>query len=167
MLMQILNSLRPRAAHIVIIERDDGHTFFASTFNPRGVVARMSGAGFLTHRWQAVDSPHAEEIVKAVGREFNLHRVDAFGPWYAADYDDILRVLNDYDPESGRRWRDARFEIGTRVQVQGAGRGHIHSFRGPMVVVKLDTPRGTCAEVIAAKALVKPVLRLISDSRPA
>jgi hypothetical protein len=165
--MQFLKSLRPQAAHILIVERDDGHTHLISTFNPRGVIARLNGAGMLTHRWQAVDSEHAESIVAAVGMEFRHARHDAFGPWYASDYDDVLRVLNDYDPATGKRWRDARFEIGSRVQVTGAGRGHVKSFRGPMVVVKLETPQGDSREVIAPKSLLKPVLRLISDSAPA
>jgi hypothetical protein len=165
MIMQILKTIRrPKAAHIVILERDDGHTYFASTFNPQGVVLRLNGAGFLTHRCQVVDSPHAEAIVEAVGRQFELHRRDAFGPWYVADYDDVLRVLNDYDTETGRRWRDARFEIGARVRVTGAGKGAIKGFRGQMLIVTLDTPSGAAREVIAPKSLVKPVLRLIPDS---
>lgn len=165
--MQFLKSLRPQAAHILIVERDDGHAHLVSTFNPRGVIARLNGAGMLTHRWQAVDSEHAESIVAAVGMAFRYARRDAFGPWFAADYDDILRVLNDYDPATGKRWRDERFEIGSRVQVAGAGRGHVKSFRGPMIVVKLEAPQGAVGEVIAPKSLVKPVLRLISDSAPA
>lgn len=164
MLMQILKSLRPKAAHIVILERDDGHTFLTATFNPQGVVLRLNGAGLLMHRMQVIDTQHAEPIVEAVGRHFSLHRRDAFGPWYAADYDDVLRVLNDYDMQTGRRWRDERYEVGSRVRVQGAGKGRITGFRGPHIVVDLDGPAGATSIVIAPKSLVKPVLRPVSDS---
>lgn len=165
MLMQILHAIhRPTAAHIVIVERDDSHTYLASTFNPEGCVRRLNGAGLITHRCQVVDSPYSEEIVEAVGREFKLHRQDAFGPWYVADFDDVLRVLNDYDMQTGRRWRDARFEVGARVQVQGAGKGCIKSFHGQKLVVSLDAPVGAAREVIAPRSLVKPVLRLIPGS---
>ena len=76
----------------------------------------------------------------------------------------MLRVLNDYDFETGRRWRDARFELGSRVRVQGAGKGSIAGFQGQMILVKLEAPSGAVREVLAPKSLVKPVLRLIPDS---
>jgi hypothetical protein len=161
-LMNLVKQLRPRAAHILIVERDDGHTYLASTFSADNALYRLNGAGLLTHRWLAIDTPHAEDIVAAVAKDFAPARLDAFGPWYLADYDEMLRTLQDFDALTGKRLRDARFEVGARVQVTGAGRGHIKAFRGPMLVVKLDSPRGSCSEVITSKSLVKPVLRVIA-----
>lgn len=164
MLMQIIDSLRPRAAHILIVERDDGHTFLDSTFNAPGSIARLNGAGLLIHRWQVVDTDHAEDIVRLVGHQFELHRRDAFGPWFAADYDAVLRVLNDYDTNTGKRWRDERYTIGSRVRVEGAGKGKLTGFRGRHLIVTLDSPAGGAHQVIAPHTLVKPVLRPIPDS---
>jgi hypothetical protein len=163
MLMKLIRHLRPRAAHILVVEPDDGYTFMKATFNPHGTLQALNGAGLLTHRWEALDTAYAEEIALRVGAQLNLLRVDAFGPWYVADFDDVMRIMHDFDLETGRRMRDARFEVGQRVQVTGAGRGHITEIRGSRVVVKLENPTGPLECVVASRSLVKPVLTMVCD----
>lgn len=165
-LMQILRRLRPTAAHVLIVERDDGHTFLKSTFNPRGTLQTLHTAGMLTHRWEAIDSAHAEEIALRVSAEFNLYRVDAFGPWFATSYDEMHRVLKDYDAATGARIRDDRFVINQRVQVTGAGRGTVVKVHSKDVVVNLDEPLAGTKQVLAPKALVRPVLRVVTGDAP-
>lgn len=157
--MQLLAKLRPKASHILIVERDDGHTFLKATFNPRTALQTLNGAGMLTHRWQAIDSPHAEEIALRVAGEFEVYRVDAHGPWFIAEYDDVLRTLQDFDIATGKRVRDDRFQLQQPVQVESVGRGVISAFSGRLIVVKLDQPRGNVSRVLAPRSLVKPVIR--------
>ena len=158
-LMRYLSNLRPKAAHILVVERDDGHTMLDATFNVKGRLALLNGGGCLTHCWMAIDSPYAEEIVAQVAHELRPFAKDGFGPWYAADYQKVARLVGDYNPTTGARYRDMRFEVGGRVSVAGAGKGTLTGFRGPMLVVKLDKPCGHANSVIASRAIVKPVLR--------
>lgn len=159
--------LRPRAAHVLVVERDDGHVFVKATYNPRGRLIALNAGGCLTHRWHAIDTPHAEEIALQLGADLRVQRLDAHGPWYVAEFEDVMRRIAAFDPKTGERI-PAAIAMGALVQVSGAGRGEVKAFRGDYLVVKLDEPLGGHVNtVLAPRALVKPVLRVVAGDRAA
>lgn len=83
---RFLDSLRPRAAHVVLVEREDGRVLVASTFFPRERVVLLRAAGKLGRAWSIIDSPHAEEIVAALRAAVADVELDAFGAWFALPY---------------------------------------------------------------------------------
>ena len=108
---RFLESLRPRAAHIVLVERADGRVLVGATFFPRERLVLLRAAGLLEKSWSIIDAPHAEEIVAALRAAVRDVELDAFGMWFALPYCVAsLRV----------RALDPRFERVTLAAAPGA-----------------------------------------------
>lgn len=160
-LLTMISNIRPKAVHLLVFEAGEGKTCVKSTYNPRGWLLMMNAAGCMTHRWKAIDTPYAEEIASAIAGRLKVAQLDAFGPWFAAEYDFVMRIVDEYDFTTGRPLVDIAYGVGARVLVRDAGCGCVRSFRNGHLVVKLDKPLAEGVNtVIAPKAIVKPVVRL-------
>jgi hypothetical protein len=148
--------------HVVVAERQDQVTGVFWTRNPQQQLANIS----CTTQIGRVDvrpCARAARLVNGLADRFEAsitaRNVERF--WSAADFEEIIAALEEYDLETGALKERAGIKLHDAVYVTNLGRGVVTGFSNTgRIMVRLDRPKAhaqACA--IAPRSCVKPILR--------
>lgn len=154
-LERFMAKLIPGEGYVLVVGRADGKVLITATDNAPGRLALINGASPLEHEVRAVRTQHYKLLAQHLRERFRNCADDAFGLWVIADYSDVVEALEDYDPATGERLRNAHLYVGDTGYVRHMGKGEVRAFRGDRVLMRF----GEITSYIP-RSLVKCVVRV-------
>lgn len=157
-----MKSILPGELHIVVAERHDQVTGVFWTRSPQQFLANLASSTHLG-RTESHACAHAARVLAGLARRFEdsieVRAFECF--WTAADFEEVLAALGEYDLERGILIERAGVKLDHPVYVTKLGRGIVTGFtQCGRVIVRLDRPTAHAqASAIAPRSMVKPVLR--------
>ena len=156
------------AVCLAIVATATGAVTFLVTRHP-GVQLAHLGTQLEIARSLVITTPHAERISSQLQAEFAGKALSTFGdhPYFLVDWEEVERVLAEYDLATGRRLRMGDVAVGDLVQVEIATtsaphrklRGLVTAIAGRRYAVKLDEPDSELRALLAPRSQLKPVRR--------
>lgn len=163
------NQVHPLHPCLVALQTATGAVTFLVTRHPAAQIEHL-GTQLEVSRSMVVTTPHAERIANELRTELADQVVSAWGnhPYFLADWEEVERLVGEFDHASGRRLRRGDVAVGDPVQVEiktAAGdearkaRGEVSAIHGRRYLVRLERAIGDLVSVWAPRSLLKPVIR--------
>lgn len=163
----MLSSIKSEAGHVLVVGRGDCKVLILGTSNAKNRLVAINGASPLEHDVRALETEHYRAIERDLALRFRAYREDGLGQWVTAEFEDVVKALDEYDADTGARKKCGPLELGERAWVHSVGKGDILGFvtvdathDGPpieRVVVRMDA---TGQPLAVPRQYVKPVLRV-------
>ena len=162
--------VQPLHPYLVALQTATGAVTFLVTRHPATQLEHLGTQLELAHRL-VLTTAHAERIASELRAEFADKELTAWGhhPYYQVDWEDVLRLVDEFDPATGKRTSRAGVSVGDTVQVDistalphqihRGRRGEVVSIAGRRYLVRLLEPIGDFTAMWAPRSLIKPVVR--------
>jgi hypothetical protein len=153
----LLQKLNPCAGYVLIVGRGDGKVLILGTPNAGNRLAFINAQSSLEHEVHALETERYREIERDLIERFRAYADDGLGHWVHADYLDVVKAMDEYDADTGRRTRNGSLAIGDRAYVPALGcKGRVEGFEGSRVIFQPERREG---HYTVPRSQIKPVLR--------
>lgn len=130
---------------ILIAEQANGLVHIGAIDQPHARLELLQAFGATINRKHITErSPHALAVAAALRSGFATQLLERGGPWYVAEYREVMAALDQWDLTDGIRVGTKRLSLGTKVNVPEIGEGTVIGFEmSGRVSVAIDrAPRG-------------------------
>jgi hypothetical protein len=164
------HSIQPLHPSLVALQTATGAVTFLVTRHPAVQLEHFGMQLEVAHRL-VVTTPHADRIANELRIEFADAQTTTFcdRPYFLADWEDVVRVIGEFDAATGRRLTRSGVSVGDAVWVDistacpqflgRSRRGEVTGISGRRYLVRLDDPIGDLVSFWAPRKHIKPVIR--------
>lgn len=160
-------SVQPLHPCLVALQTATGAVTFLVTRHPAAQLEHLS-TQLEVARKLVVTTPHADRLAGEIRAEFSDKALSTFGdhPYYLVDWQDVERIVGEFDHATGKRMRRGDVAVGDLVQVDlttagggGKRRGEVTGISGRRYLVRLADPVGDFTGMWAPRSQIKPIRR--------
>jgi hypothetical protein len=164
--------IRPLHPYLVALQTATGAVTFLVTRHPAIQIDHM-GRQLEVARHMVVTTNHAERVMNELAVEFGEKLISTFGehPYYLVDWEEAVRVIDEFDHATGQRMRRGDVAVGDQVQVDittaaphvvGKRKGEVTGISGRRYLVRLLEPIGDFTGMWAPRSQIKLVVRCLA-----